>query len=417
MNLRLEWWLASRFLRAKRAEGFISVITGFSFLGLMLGVATLIVVMAVMNGFREELTSRILGINAHISITGNADGLLDYEALTQQFDALPFVTHAAPVLSGQVLATARGANSGVLVQGMKAEDLKRRDLIARNMVAGSLDALADVKYGAVLGIRLAQNLGVLPGDTVRLISPQTNQTALGAVPRIKDFTVVGIVEVGMYEYDSSTLFINLSAAQTYFQAANPPRVSSISLMTDDPNTVDARHSDIYSAVAGDYFISNWKQANSHFFQSLNVERNVMFLILSLIVAVAAFNIIAGLVMMVTDKTREIAILRTMGATRGSVLRVFIFTGSVVGVLGTLFGVLLGVGFATNIETIRQFLEGLTGTELFAAEIYFLSQLPAKMELTHVVNVVAMSLSLSFLATLYPAWKAAKTHPVEALSHE
>lgn len=405
--------IAMRYLRSRRKEGFISVIAGFSFLGISLGVATLIVVMAVMNGFRAELMERILGINAHISVSGYVDPITDYDELTKEIRAISGIKRAAPVVQGQVLATANGQNTGVVVKGMELSDLKEKTMIADNIIFGRLEEFRD--GGVILGSRLARILHVLPGDTIRLISPKTTNTFFGNMPRLKDYRIIGLFEVGMFEYDSSTIFMPMKAAQLYFQHDNT--VSSIEVDMENPQEIKSVTEKLAKVTGGKYTIIDWEQANSHFFNSLKVERNVMFLILTLIILVAAFNIIAGMVMLVTGKGKEIAILRTMGATKGAIMRIFFMAGAAIGAAGTFFGVVLGLAFSSNIESIRRFLEGLTNTDLFSAEIYFLSKLPADIQAADVTNVVLMALVLSFLATLYPAWRAAKISPAEGVRYE
>ena len=415
---KFETMVAFRYLRSRRKEGFISVIAGFSFTGIMLGVATLIVVMSVMNGFRSELMKRVLGINAHISVAGNQLFVDNYEDVVRRISDIPGVKKVAPVVKGEVLATSNGQHTGVMVRGMNLHDFKRKKIVAENMIFGRMwdDASEiDRKNAVVIGSRISRSMGLLPGDIIRLISPKTTDTFIGSMPRIKDYTVVGVFEVGMYEYDSTTIFMPMEAAQTYFKL--PEKTNSIEVYVEDPDKVSAMAESINKVLGEGFYVVDWMQANSSFINSMKVERNVMFLILTLIIIIAAFNIISGMVMLVTDKGKEIAILRTIGASKGSVMRIFFICGSSIGVVGTFFGFLLGLGFAKNIETIRTWLEGLTGTELFAAEVYFLSKLPAEVHNSDVVNVVIMSLVLSFLATLYPAWRASRISPAEGLRYE
>lgn len=406
--------VAFRYLRARRKEGFVSVIAGFSFLGIMLGVATLIVVMSVMNGFRTELLDRILGINAHISITSATEQIEDYDALRKELAQIGAIEHHSAVVSGQALATANDRHIGASVRGISLEDLKGKTTVYDSLEVADFTPYAQ-GTGIILGKRMAKSLGVFPGETIQLISPQTNTTIFGVIPRLKDFTVIGTFDVGMYEYDSSLIFMPLGAAQTYFRV--PGAVTDIEVMLQSPSQLEEVKAEILERIdSPPYYLFDWQRANRHYLQSLEVERNVMFLILTLIIIVAAFNVISGMVMMVTGKQKEIAILRTMGATRGSIMRIFILSGSMIGVLGTFFGFLLGVGFAKNIETIRGWLESATGTELFAAEIYFLSKLPAEVQNGDVITVVVMALAISILATIYPAWKAANVSPAEGVRH-
>ena len=407
--------MAMRYLRARRQEGFISVIAGFSLLGIALGVATLIIVMAVMNGFRAELLGRILGLNGHLTIHAQSGPLTDFDRVTGIVKQVPGVVSASPLVEGQVMATANGAAAGALVRGMRPGDLRARALIASHIVRGSL-ADFDGDDAALIGARMAQRFGLKVGDRITLISPQGNATAFGTVPRVRAYRVVAVFEVGMYEYDSSFVYLPLGAAQVFFRLESP-QVNGVEIMVREPDRVFEQRLDIVRALGPGYRFFDWQQANASFFNAVVVERNVMFLILTLIIVVAAFNIISSLIMLVKDKSKDIAILRTMGASSGSILRIFFLAGASIGVIGTLAGFVLGVAFNANIETIRQWLQALTGTQLFSPEVYFLSQLPAKSDPVEVAQVVIMSLALSFLATIYPAWRAARLDPVEALRYE
>ncbi len=410
-----EWMMAMRYLRARRQEGFISVIAWFSLVGIALGVATLIIVMSVMNGFRQELLERILGINGHLSVYGPVVGqMTDYQPMIDKIEGMDGVVSVNALIEGQVMASAKGVAKGAIVRGIQAEDLEKRRIVADNIQQGALSNFKGEDV-VLIGARLAQNMGVRVGDSITLISPKGNVTAFGTVPRMRAFKIVGTFEIGMYEYDSGFVFMPLEAAQIYFRM--PDAVSNLEVFVDNPQKADDIGMQVYRALGGQGSVHDWQRANSSFFNAIQVERNVMFLILTLIILVAAFNIISSLIMLVKDKGRDIAILRTMGATRGMIMRIFLIAGASVGVIGTLMGFGLGLSFAANIETIRQWIEGLTGNDLFAAEIYFLSKLPAVVDPTEVTAIVLMGLGLSFLATIYPSWRAARIDPAEALRYE
>ena len=409
-----EWMLSLRYLRARRKEGFISVIAGFSFLGIMLGVATLIIVMAVMNGFRKELLSKILGLNGHILVQPIEAPLTDFAAVAEKIMGIPGVILAVPLVEGQALASSPFHAGGVLVRGVREEDLKRMPSISPNIRFGTLDGFNEGQ-GLVIGKRLADSLSVRAGDQMTLVAPRGSVTALGTTPRIKAYKVPAIFEIGMSEYDNVFVFMPMGEAQAYFNRQDD--VSAIEVYTDNPDQVDRYRLLVNERAGRPIFLVDWRQRNATFFNALQVERNVMFLILTLIVLVAALNIVSGLIMLVKDKGHDIAILRTMGATRGSIMRVFLITGSSIGMVGTLFGFGLGLAVVLNVEEIRGFISWLTATELFSPELYYLSRLPADMDIRETGAVVGMALILSFLATVYPAWRAARLDPVEALRYE
>ncbi len=409
-----EWMLSLRYLRARRKEGFISVIAGFSFLGIVLGVATLIIVMAVMNGFRGELLDKILGLNGHLLIQPLEKPLNDWEEVAGRIAAVKGIRLAAPIVEGQALASSPFNAGGVLVRGIRLKDLEGLPSVINNIKQGSLGGFDDSQSVAI-GRRLADQLSLRAGDNITLVAPRGAVTPMGTTPRIKVYKIAAVFEVGMSEYDGAMVFMPLKEAQAYFNRAGD--VTAIEVYTDNPDKVAQYRKDVQEAAKRPIFIIDWRQRNATFFNALQVERNVMFLILTLIVLVAALNIVSGLIMLVKDKGQDIAILRTMGATQGAIMRVFLITGAAIGVVGTLFGFLLGVVVCLNIESIRQFLSWLTSTELFSPELYFLSHLPADMDTGETAAVVLMALVLSLLATLYPSWRAARLDPVEALRYE
>jgi lipoprotein-releasing system permease protein len=409
-----EWMLSLRYLRARRKEGFISVIAGFSFLGIMLGVATLIIVMAVMNGFRQELLEKILGLNGHLLIQPLERPLTDWQAVADRVAQIPGVRLATPIVEGQALASSPFNASGVLVRGMRGADLARLGSIARNIRQGTLSGF-DAGQGIVIGSRLAEQLSLRAGDNITLVAPRGEVTPMGTTPRIKTYKVAAVFEIGMSEYDAAFVFMPLPEAQAYFNRNGD--VTAIEVYTGDPDRVDRFRKLIGDAAGRPIYMIDWRERNATFFNALEVERNVMFLILTLIVLVAALNIISGLIMLVKDKSSDIAILRTIGASQGAIMRVFLITGSAIGVVGTLAGFLLGTVVCLNIDAIRRFLSWLTNTDLFNRELYFLSKLPADMNVRETAAVVVMALGLSFLATLYPSWRAARLDPVDALRYE
>lgn len=414
MSFAFEKMVAGRYLRSKRREGFISVIAGFSFLGIMLGVATLIIVMSVMNGFREELIGRILGLNGHVNVYQKGGNLYPYNDLLTQIRGLEGVTSAVATIEGQALLSVRGEASGVMVRGLSSEDFMAKPILSTSLTEHmGGEYFADDKVA--IGTSLAERFGLQLGDKFILIAPKGKVTPFGTMPRSRSFVIGAIFDVGMYEYNNSFVFMPLPMAQAFFDMGEG--VSAIEIRVPDPAVLEPVKERIQNTVDRTHGVADWQDTNASFYNALQVERNVMFLILTLIIIVAAFNIISSLIMLVKDKGRDIAIMRTMGATRGMIIRVFLYTGTAIGVAGTLAGAALGVSFAANIESIRQWLQGMTGRELFSDEIYFLSKLPAKMEIHEVVLIVLMALALSFAATIYPAWRAARLDPVEALRRE
>jgi lipoprotein-releasing system permease protein len=410
---QFERMVAFRYLRARRQEGFVSVIAIFSLLGIALGVATLIIVMSVMNGFRADLIGRILGLNGHLGVYAPGATMPDFDAAAAKVRAVPGVVSATPLVEGQVMASSDAGASGALVRGIRPDDIRARKLIADHIVAGSLADFGGDEIA--IGDRLAQRLGVTVGGKITLISPEGTDTAFGTMPRMKTYEVAALFDVGFYEYDSTFIYVPLQAAQLFFKMPNA--VSYLEVFVANADDSSAVGQAIAKSLDQPVRILDWQHANSSIVNAVEIERNVMFLILTLIIVVAAFNIISGMIMMVKDKGRDIAILRTMGASRGMILRIFMLSGASIGVVGTLAGFGLGVVITKNLETIRQFLQSVLHVDLFSAEIYFFTRIPAHIDDGEVGVVVIMALVLSFLATLYPSWRAARLDPVEGLRYE
>ncbi|MBQ8558140.1 MAG: lipoprotein-releasing ABC transporter permease subunit [Alphaproteobacteria bacterium] len=414
MFSKTERMLAFRYLKSRKRTGFVSVIAGFSFLGIMLGVATLIIVMSVMNGFREELMNRVLGINGQLGVYpawgSTLDAVQDKVDKMQKIDG---VVQAIPVVDGQVMVSSKETSAGVMVRGMTAEDFAKRPLLGGQYKGWELSEFTDGQV--ILGYRLARKLAVRSGDDITLVSPKGNVTAFGTLPKMKAYTVIGTFNSGMSEYDSNFIFMPLTEAQKFFMMKD--KVSHLEVFTQKDADMKKIVDEAFVAMGDTAQIHDWRYTNKAFFNAIEVERNVMFLILTLIIVVAAFNMISGLIMLVKDKAKDIAVLRTMGMSRGAVQRIFLMSGLMVGVVGTLAGFVLGLAFCYNIDSIKNALENLSGKELFSAEIYFLSKLPAKVDMTEVGVVVCMSLVLALLSTIYPSYKASKTDPVEALRYE
>jgi lipoprotein-releasing system permease protein len=416
MFSKLEFLIALRYLKSKRKEGFISVIAIFSFVGIMIGVATLIIVMSVMNGFRYELVNRILGINAHLTVYSSHQQIPEYQKLVEKLQKIDGVKFANPLVESQAMLSSASKNAGGLIKGINLDDLKHKELISRNITGGIIEGINN-KNSVLIGSAVAQNMNLKIGDSLKIISAQTNQTFIGAVPRIKTYKVAGVFDSGMYEYDSTTIFMNFAMAQTHFRFPNS--ASAIEIFVNDATNLETTKYKIYETLL-DYsnlYMMDWQQSNASFMDALKVERTVMFLILTLIILVAAFNIISSMIMLVNDKNKNIALLRTLGMTKYQIMRIFLICGSSIGIVGTFLGLAIGVLFSANINNIKRWLESATDTTLFNPTIYFLSTLPSKIFVSDIVLIVGMALIISFLATIYPAYKASKSNPAEILRYE
>jgi lipoprotein-releasing system permease protein len=438
---RFEWMLAGRYLRARRKEAFISVISWLTLIGVAIGVATLIVVMSVMNGFRAELLTKILGLNGHFTVYPIDSRFSDYDETAVKLETVNGVLFAIPYVEGQALASGQQESTGVTVRGIEASSIEKLNLLRDGAVMGGWDQW-DQSTGVAIGQRLAEKLGLSIGDPITIVNPNGANTPFGKTPQIRSFPVNVIFNLGMVEFDSFYVYMPMQAAQTYFKMfedvlrpgmEEPPpdatdeeidaayerkyNATAVEVFIDDPDNVNVVRKRIETDVDRLLILYDWQQRNETFFSALQVERVVMFTILSMIILVAAFNIISSLVMLVKDKASDIAILRTMGATRGSIMRIFSMTGFAIGLAGTVIGLILGVVVASNAETLRAFISGLTNIPIFPPEVFFLSSLPSRIDAGEVTVVAVLALGLSFLATLYPAWRAAQYDPVEALRYE
>ena len=414
-KLPYELFIGLRYTRAKRRNHFISFISLTSMLGIALGVAALITVLSVMNGFQNELRTRILGVASHVQISGAGDVLSDWQAVAGLATTDPRVIAAAPYVNVQGMLTFDGAVRGSVIRGILPEHEDRVAEIGRHMKAGALPALKAGEFGIVLGSELARALAAVEGDKITLIAPQGQVTPAGIVPRLKQFRVVGIFEMGMFEYDSGLALIHLEDAQKLYRMED--RVSGVRLKLHDMFQSRQVATALLTKLGANAYISDWTRSHANFFRAVQMEKNVMFIILLLIVAVAAFNIVSTLVMAVTDKQPDIAILRTLGAAPSGIMAVFIVQGALIGVIGTLIGVAGGVLLALNVDVVVPFIEQLFQVQFLSKDVYYISELPSDLQLRDVITIALVSFVLSLLATLYPSWRASRVNPAEALRYE
>lgn len=414
MCIKFSRKVAFRYFFSKKNEFLVSFISKFSLIGVMIGVGALIVVMAVMNGFREELSKNIIGLNSDLAIRPMIKRSLDNpDAILDSLSRAEFVKDASPMVIGHGLAVGHRSSLGVVIKGLKISDIDKKKQISENIVIGKLLNL-ESKNHILIGSELAANLGLYEGDNIKLISSQMISTAFGSMPRSKDFIIGGIFRSGLYDFDEATLLMNKEAALSFLSLKD---INMIEIHTKDPYHSGDYASILRKNLPDEILISDWQIQFAQFFNALKIERIAMMTILSLIILVAAFNIISSLFLLVKDKSHDIAILRTLGASRSDIMIIFMINGLLIGFIGTILGILVGLGFAYNIDSIRKILEKLTGMHFFEAALYFLYHLPAKVELSSVIIISAISMSLCFLATLYPAYRAASLDPVEAMRYE
>ena len=415
---RFEWQIAGRYIRSRRREGVISLIAWASFLGIMIGVATLIIVMAVMNGFRADLLERILGVGGHAVIRPYGGAFQSQKEVVDRLVQLDGVQRVTPVLEAQVMVSVGTTARGAILRGVDKALIPQLPVLTDNKVLGDLSRVGEIENtisGIAIGQRMAEIYGLEIGMPLSLIAPKGAKTPFGTAPRVRQYSVESIFEVGLFDYDATFIYTDMDTVSALTGTSTD--MATLEIVVAQPDKIQDLRPAIDRAVGEAGWVRDWKQTNAALSGALKVERNVMFLILTMILLVASLNIVSGLVMLVKDKSRDIAILRTMGMRRGAILRVFFITGASIGVIGTLVGVIVGIVFCQNIEAIRQMITTLTGTELFPSEIYFLNELPAKIIVEDVVMVAGLSLALSFLSTLYPSWRAASLAPVEVLRND
>ena len=411
----IERTIATRYIKSRRVEGFISVSAWFSLIGIVLGVATLIVVMSVMNGFRTELVNRILGINGHLIVyKKNGLSIENYNKIVKQISDTQNVIAVTPYLEGQALAKTKNSVSGIIIRGTKWSDLPAKKLLWKSLDNATIENFK-IKQNVILGYRLAQRLNLSVGDYISLISPNVMETAIGVLPIKQNFMVGGFFDIGMYEYDNNFVFIPWEKAEKFLSTKQIAH--GIEIFLQNPKTTQNVHSDLNTKLDKSFTIIDWKKRNSSFMNALDVEKNVMFVILTLIILVATFNIISSMIMLVQTKKSDIALMRTMGASKYLIIRIFMLTGSIIGIFGTIIGAILGIVISKNIESIRNFISTFFGEELFSPQIYFLSTLPSNINFNEVLVVMGLSIFLTLLASMFPAWKASKISPAEALRYE
>ncbi|MBI5491494.1 MAG: lipoprotein-releasing ABC transporter permease subunit [Deltaproteobacteria bacterium] len=414
-----ELFIGLRYLKAKRKQTFISVITFISVLGITVGVTALIIVLSVMNGFEENLKEKILGINANVVVTELGQGMRDYDAVAQKVRNMPGITGASPFTYNQAMISSPGGVVGAVIRGLDVKTAGSVTVLPSKIREGSLEGikapLKGASPGIIIGSELARNIGVKPGDSVNVISPMGTMTPAGPVPRMAAFKVAGIFELGMYEYDSSMAFISLENSQSFFRLGDT--VTGVEVKIDDIYRAEQAADEIMNGLKGPYWTRTWMEMNRNLFSALRLEKVAMFIILTLIILVAALNIISTLIMVVMEKGKDIAILKSLGATSGGIMKIFMVEGIIIGVTGTFFGTVLGLAAALNLEKIVQFIERAFHFKVLPPSVYYIDTFPSKVEPSVVLVIVLISIGISFLATLYPSWQASRFDPVEGLRYE